>query len=382
MTTSFLHGLNFNKENSYATKSYQEYPVDSRNIKVDIEKTQLWLKSIETETTESHQFGLANSNYMLTPQSQHNFLYTLNNSEKLDFVRGFTESFFQYYKKKFYRKNHNNNHNKNYHTNFETSFSTFFLKYYKKSFILFSTNKTVLEFVLSVIPNGSIEMYSGKSTNTYYLKYSDNNALDFLHILYKNTDSTSQSSFLPIYNKLCSLQTYNTSFSFTRTHKDACIPEKVRASDSGYDLTLISKIKTVGNVDFYDTFIQVEPPFGYYFDLVGRSSISKSGYILANSFGVIDRTYRGNIIVPLIKIDKNANDLVLPNKLVQIIPRHIIHLTPIEASTLQSTERNTGGFGSTDKIVEPVLGVLENNSSYANLSPFYPKEKVDRITFN
>jgi deoxyuridine 5'-triphosphate nucleotidohydrolase len=266
-------------------------------------------------------------------------LYTLINNDKLEFIRGFTDSFFNYYKKKFHTKNR-----------LPISFSSFFLKYYKHSFIVFSENKSVLDFILSVIPNGNIYMYG----NIYYLKYSANNALDFLHTLYRQTKERDiKSSFQIIYSKFCLSEekTNIDSFLFVKTDPMACDPEKVRASDSGYDLTLLRKIKTVGNVEFYDTCIQVEPPFGYYFDLVGRSSISKSGYILANSFGVIDRTYRGNIIVPLIKIDKNANDLILPNRLVQIIPRHIIHLHPLEINDrdLQLTERNAGGFGSTGK---------------------------------
>ncbi len=111
-----------------------------------------------------------------------------------------------------------------------------------------------------------------------------------------------------MYKKLCKYES-GEEFKFCKNEKDAVDPYKKNASDSGYDLTLIKKIKTDGNVEFYDTGISVEPPYGYYFDLVGRSSISKSGYILANNMGIIDRTYRGNIIVPLIKMNKEKPDL-------------------------------------------------------------------------
>jgi dUTP pyrophosphatase len=143
----------------------------------------------------------------------------------------------------------------------------------------------------------------------------------------------------------------NLYFNYVRTVPDAKPPQKQRASDSGYDLTLIKKIKTHGNVEFYDTCIKLQPAFGYYFDLVGRSSISKSGYMLANNVGIIDRTYRGTVIVPLIKVDNTQPDLELPSRLVQIIPRQIQHLEPIEISEeeLAQSERNTGGFGSTGK---------------------------------
>ena len=99
----------------------------------------------------------------------------------------------------------------------------------------------------------------------------------------------------------------------------------------------------------FDTGIKVSPPFGWYFDLVPRSSIIKSGYMMANSFGVIDRGYTGNILVPLIKIDPLAPDLELPKKIVQLIPRPIINLQVIEVASLENTLRSDGGFGSSDK---------------------------------
>jgi dUTP pyrophosphatase len=153
------------------------------------------------------------------------------------------------------------------------------------------------------------------------------------------------SGWMPHTNKRCLY------FNYIKTDPETRPPQKQRASDSGYDLTLIRKIKTHGHVEFYDTCIKLQPAFGYYFDLVGRSSISKSGYMLANNIGIIDRTYQGTVIVPLVKIDNNQPDLELPCRLVQIIPRQIQHLEPIEITEeeLLSSERQTGGFGSTGK---------------------------------
>ena len=138
-------------------------------------------------------------------------------------------------------------------------------------------------------------------------------------------------------------------FNWGKTDINAVTPSKTRVTDSGYDLTLIRKIKENGLVEYYDTGIKVSPPFGYYFMLCGRSSISKSGYIMANSIGIIDRTYHGNIIVALQKIDNTKPDLILPVKLVQIIPQPIIHMEMVEVDGFDDTDRNDGGFGSTDK---------------------------------
>ncbi len=149
-----------------------------------------------------------------------------------------------------------------------------------------------------------------------------------------------------LYERLCSETSVKPYFKYKKTDENAVSPYKERASDSGYDLTLIKKVKTNGKIEFYDTGISVQPSYGYYFDLVGRSSISKSGYMLANNVGIIDRSYRGSIIVPLVKIDDTKPDLQLPIRLVQIIPRQIQHLQCIEVSELDTTERGEGGFGS------------------------------------
>lgn len=136
-------------------------------------------------------------------------------------------------------------------------------------------------------------------------------------------------------------------FKYTMSHKDAVKPFKARVSDSGYDLTVVEKIKEVGSVEFWTTGIKIQPDEGWYFDLVPRSSMSKKGYILANMIGVIDRSYVGEIIVPMLKIDENAKDIVPGDRLVQLIPRPIVHFNLSLVDELSETVRGEGGFGST-----------------------------------
>jgi deoxyuridine 5'-triphosphate nucleotidohydrolase len=138
------------------------------------------------------------------------------------------------------------------------------------------------------------------------------------------------------------------SFKWERGLPDAIPPTKNRYSDSGYDLTLIKRIKEKNGVIFYDTGIKVEPDTGYYFELVGRSSISKTGWMLANNIGIIDASYRGNIIVALTSGGADVPEIELPNRLVQLIPRNLILMKPIEAR-LNDTVRADGGFGSSGK---------------------------------
>ena len=86
---------------------------------------------------------------------------------------------------------------------------------------------------------------------------------------------------------------------------------------------------------------------GYYFELVPRSSISKTGYSLANNIGIIDQNYRGEIIVALRKNDEKADDLILPCKIAQLIPKQWFNMVFEEDVNITETVRDTGGFGST-----------------------------------
>jgi dUTP pyrophosphatase len=130
-------------------------------------------------------------------------------------------------------------------------------------------------------------------------------------------------------------------------------PTLAHDTDTGYDVELIEKIKVVktgsfGEVSLYDSGIIVSPPLGYYIDLVARSSIAKTGHMLANGFGVIDNTYRGHLLAAVLKYDVDAPDLKLPGKYVQLIFRPVIHFIPVEVDTIDETVRGVGGFGSTD----------------------------------
>jgi dUTP pyrophosphatase len=94
----------------------------------------------------------------------------------------------------------------------------------------------------------------------------------------------------------------------------------------------------------------VVPPPGWYFDVVPRSSIIKLGYLLANSVGVIDRSYRGEILVPLIKWDESAPDLELPQRVVQMVPRPVVHFRIEETQDLNAGLRGDRGFGSSGRL--------------------------------
>jgi len=136
-----------------------------------------------------------------------------------------------------------------------------------------------------------------------------------------------------------------------KLREDAVIPHKAHETDTGYDLWVLDKHKELDNgVVMYSTGLQIQPPWGLYFEIIPRSSIIKSGYIQANSIGVVDSGYRGELFVPLYKIDKNSPDLELPKKIGQLVLRCINTCEFIERDKLHKSHRGEGGFGSTDEL--------------------------------
>lgn len=227
--------------------------------------------------------------------------------------------------------------------------------------VSFITNdKEFCKVVKDVIEIPCIETDKG-------LEYNGINVIEFLHILYKDAQYTNFNHKYAAYRDLLYcwepnfvLKNYSENylrncfqyrgegmtFKFMKTLENAVSPYKAHITDTGYDLCIVKKVKEENGMILYDTGIAVQPPLGYYFELVGRSSISKTGYIVANSIGIIDASYTGSLKVALIKVNKDAPDIQLPARIVQLIPRQLVHLDAIQVDDLNDTTRATGGFGS------------------------------------
>jgi dUTP pyrophosphatase len=183
------------------------------------------------------------------------------------------------------------------------------------------------------------------------LEWRGHEALDFLATLYddaRHFDAEKRARYLawasrpPPWGTALALE-----LEWCALRPDAVAPRKERASDSGYDLTLLEKLDQLADIELYGTGLQVRPPPGYYFDVVPRSSIIQRGYLLANSVGVIDRGYRGEIKVPLVRVSERTSPLELPARVVQLVPRPIVHFPVRRRPSLDDTGRGSGGFGST-----------------------------------
>ena len=196
------------------------------------------------------------------------------------------------------------------------------------------------------------------SDKTNQIQWQSSNAIDFLGKIYDGANyflERKEELYCQWRSWVPGLQGYQVSaqrieFKCVKTRNDAVLPTKTNPTDSGYDVTILEKVKQVSDVEYYDTGIKAQCSFGYWLMLVPRSSMSKTGYTMANSIGIIDRTYTGNILVALRKVNKDAEDLTLPCRIAQLIPMPAVHCGPaVWVDSLDNTARNDGGFGSSGK---------------------------------
>jgi dUTP pyrophosphatase len=88
--------------------------------------------------------------------------------------------------------------------------------------------------------------------------------------------------------------------------------------------------------------------------LYPRSSISKTPIMLANSVGIIDAGYRGNIMAKVRNVEwrpdmPNNYAIKVSEKLFQICSPDLKPIKLQIVSEISETSRGTGGFGSTGK---------------------------------
>ena len=136
-------------------------------------------------------------------------------------------------------------------------------------------------------------------------------------------------------------------------------PRRGRSRDVGVDLTVRSIKKKNDQIpEGINTFIAdfgiiIEPPDGYYVELVPRSSLAWSGFIMPNSVGVIDPDYRGILMMPLTYLglahqaEGQAKKLI-GKRIAQVILRELIspEMVVVPFESMSMTERGEQGFGS------------------------------------
>lgn len=136
-----------------------------------------------------------------------------------------------------------------------------------------------------------------------------------------------------------------------RLRPDAVLPKAGRCGDVGLDLTATS-ISLNPSKPFieYGTGLAVEIEEGYFGLLCARSSVSGTGLSLANSVGIVDSNFRGEIKMRFYY----DNDLVcdfytIGERIGQLIVLPYPAVTVEEVNSLSSSERGKGGFGSSGR---------------------------------
>ena len=125
-----------------------------------------------------------------------------------------------------------------------------------------------------------------------------------------------------------------------------------RPTDAGLDLRCVEPVSILaGGFELVPTGLHLEIPEGYFGLVRDRSSVALKGGVCVA--GVIDSSYRGEIKVAMHNLGKEPLKFAAGDRFAQMIvlPHFAItklsHVSTIDG--LSSTERGSGGFGSTGK---------------------------------
>lgn len=137
-----------------------------------------------------------------------------------------------------------------------------------------------------------------------------------------------------------------------KIHPDAKVPVYGSEGAACFDLYAASIIGTESETDrtvLYGTGLQFEVPEGHVMMIYSRSGHGfKHGITLANSTGVIDADYRGEVMVKLTKRDSSIHGMpAVGERIAQAMIVPVEQVVFDEVGELSDTKRGAGCFGST-----------------------------------
>ncbi len=141
-----------------------------------------------------------------------------------------------------------------------------------------------------------------------------------------------------------------------KLNENAVLPKAANLTDAGADLVAIDDGRVEGDgrggVLFveYRTGLAIEPPAGYHTEIFPRSSVSKKNLVLANSIGLIDEGYRGEVVVRFKVISDNKHffdKFQKGDRIAQLVLRKTESAEYEWSEELSDTPRGAGGLGST-----------------------------------
>lgn len=132
-----------------------------------------------------------------------------------------------------------------------------------------------------------------------------------------------------------------------RLHPDAVIPRFAHDDDAGADLTVVEGgTLQPGEGRDFAVGIAVEPPDGFWYSIVARSSTLRKRGLFINP-GVIDNGYRGPLFVYARNDTREPVTIEPGDRLAQMIQHRLHQFEVVEVDELSQTVRGEGGFGST-----------------------------------
>jgi dUTP pyrophosphatase len=139
---------------------------------------------------------------------------------------------------------------------------------------------------------------------------------------------------------------------FKRLDPGAPLPSSAHPGDAGVDLrSNIDCVIEPGERLMVPTGLAVAIPEGHAGLVLPRSGLaSRRGLTLANSPGLIDAGYRGEIICAVVNLDRTEPvKIARGDRIAQLVIVPIAAVEPVWVDELPVSERGEGGFGSTGR---------------------------------
>jgi dUTP diphosphatase len=139
---------------------------------------------------------------------------------------------------------------------------------------------------------------------------------------------------------------------FKRLDPTVPLPSYAHAGDAGVDLrSNVDCVVQPGERVMVPTGLAVAIPEGHAGFVLPRSGLaSRQGLTLANSPGLIDAGYRGEIICAVTNLDRSEPvKIARGDRIAQLVIVPIASVEPVWVEELPPTERGEGGFGSTGR---------------------------------
>lgn len=128
------------------------------------------------------------------------------------------------------------------------------------------------------------------------------------------------------------------------------LPYRASAGASGYDLRakLGSDITLCpGASHLVSTNLRFEIPKGFEAQIRSRSGLATKGVVVLNSPGTIDSDYRGVVMVQLFNHGRNNFTIKNGERIAQLVFARTFEAEFVMVASLDTTQRNTKGYGST-----------------------------------